>query len=56
MINLSVWTVIFIVLGFYLNGYIYKETTSGIIVLLYSLLGTLFLIGLIISWIKVFKK
>jgi hypothetical protein len=54
--NLFVWTVIFTIVSFFFNKIIYKETVPQIIVLSYSLIGTIFLIGFIVSWIKFFAS
>lgn len=53
-INLSIWTVIFVVASFYFNGLVYREGTSALIAFTYSLIGFIFLIGFVVSWIKFF--
>lgn len=56
VINLSIWTIIFVLLGYFMNSYFYREGSSVMLSLIYSFLGTVFLIGLIISWVNLLKK
>jgi hypothetical protein len=49
---LAIWTVIFAAGSFFLNPLVYNEKTPQIIVLCYSVIGTLFLGGCMISWFE----
>ncbi|OIO35617.1 MAG: hypothetical protein AUJ74_05185 [Candidatus Omnitrophica bacterium CG1_02_44_16] len=54
---LLLWTVIFTIVSFPLNALIFREATPEFIRLPYVILGYLFFIGIIVSWVEVaFRK
>lgn len=55
-INLAVWTVIFVIVSYVLNPVIFRDGVPRLVVFSYSILGTLFLLGVIGSWIEISKE
>lgn len=53
---LFIWTVIFIIASFPLNALIFREKTPEFIRLSYVILGYLFFVGIIISWVEVILR
>ena len=56
VINLALWTGIFIGVSYFLNPLVFKESSSEFLVIAYCILGILFLFGIFGSWIGIVKE
>jgi hypothetical protein len=55
-VALFVWSLGFYFLARYLNGKVFQENTPIWLVFLYCGFGSIFLMGTVVSWIKLFRK